>query len=158
MAISTATATGVADWLSAEELATLRANYAAAVMIGASGATLVSRFPPAQAYVSGVLSNYTATDGLAPRDRERCLIALLSLHSSAMGLAVHIYWGLMEGLEPTEVGHTLLLTAAYNGVDVLANGIMRLQKTLGVLRAQVALGADACKSPAVLGALLAAFP
>jgi alkylhydroperoxidase/carboxymuconolactone decarboxylase family protein YurZ len=72
---------------------------------------------------------------LSQRDREIVLISLLTLRPGArVPLSIHIYWGLMVGLEPAEIGELMLLTGSYGGIDAYTLGLGVLASTLGTLK------------------------
>ncbi len=68
-------------------------------------------------------------------------------------LAIHIYWGLMEGLSPADIGWTQLLTGAYEGIDKYSNGVSVLSTTLTAMKSVL----PATDTPTVFNALAAAF-
>lgn len=137
------------------DLAPLRATYDPRVLFAAATGTLARMHPPGAPYTGAIGAAQYEGGPLAARDRERCLIALLAAQKERMTLAVHIYWGLMEGLSIAEVAHTLLLTGIYAGTPAYANGLLVLEATRGQLAAAAAAGE--CGSAAVLGRLVAAL-
>jgi alkylhydroperoxidase/carboxymuconolactone decarboxylase family protein YurZ len=79
---------------------------------------------------------------LSQRDREVVLIPVLTLRQgSPVPLSAHIYWGLMVGLDPREIGELMLLTGVYNGIDAYTVGLGVLASTLETLKDAVATGA-----------------
>ena len=73
------------------------------------------------------------------RQRESQLITLFLISSRGQGffLSIHVYWGLMMGLSPTEVVRQLLLVGMYGGIPVLNAGQMTLERTLLYLKRSV---------------------
>lgn len=93
---------------------------------------------------------------IPPKERERIIIALMTFRPmSSMFLAIHIYWGLMEGLSPNDIAWTQLLTGAYEGIDKYSNGIAVLSSTLTAMAAVYKTGKT--DTPTVFDALAAAF-
>ena len=107
--------------LSSEALRKLRSSYDAGVMSEAMASTVARPYSPLSPWNDGIAHTfYAASSPLASVDRERCLIALLTCTGPDLSLAVHVYWGLMEGLSIDEVCHTIGLAASYAGVPRLA--------------------------------------
>ena len=137
-----------ADWaLTSAELDALRAGYLPDVMTRVTRLAVASVYPPGAPYVDAIVDSLYGEEPVAPRDRERCVIALLAAQGETLTLALHIYWGLMEGLSPADVGHTVLLAGAYAGVPRYAAGLLVLEKTCTELRKLL----SGPSSPAVLG-------
>jgi len=121
--------------LSEDELGTLRAQFDAAVLSEAASTPFSMLYPPLEAWVKETSATFFDRSRLAPRDRERCIVALLTVNGGLpMSLAIHIYWALMEGLSVGEVCETIGLVGAYGGVQRVAFGMTVLQRTLGVLQ------------------------
>ncbi|NOZ00885.1 MAG: hypothetical protein GXP54_03225 [Deltaproteobacteria bacterium] len=137
------------------EIESLRKGYNAEVMKAASKGGIAQVYPPGAPFPEGVVDWLYEGTPIAPRDRERCLIALLAQRQDGVMLAIHIYWGLMEGLGLDEIGRTLLLSGAYTGIPNYTAGLFTLKKTCAALKGVVAAG-DA-QSPTVLGGLLKEF-
>ena len=127
--------------LTPEELQALRGGYKNEVLREASRQALNGRNPAGADFVNGVIDTLYQGEPLSHVDRERCLIAVLAGRQEPLTLAVHIYWGLMEGLGPEEVGHTLVLAGAYQGIPVYATGLLALEKTTAMLKGLAAEGA-----------------
>ncbi len=91
---------------------------------------------------------------MSARERERVIIALMtSTAVSPMLLAIHLYWGLMEGLSPADIGWTQLLTGAYEGIDKYSNGVAVLSTTLTAMKSVL----PRTDTPTVFAALAAAI-
>ena len=147
----------VTELLSADDLALLRTGYDRQAMNDVSSRTLVGRYRASADLVGAIMGHHYINSGLDPRSRELCLIALLAADGGPFTLAVHIYWGLAEGLSPKEVAEVVALTGSYCGVPRLANGLFTLQGTMAVLK-KLAANGEPVKSEAVLGAMLQQFP
>jgi hypothetical protein len=121
--------------LSADTIGRFRKNYSPAFMLAASRAAVAAPHPPASGLVEWVMGYLYDGVHLKPIDRERTLIALLASQSTSgsFTLAVHLYWGLMEGLPITEIADTLCLSATYTGLPHYAAGLATFQKTLQVM-------------------------
>ena len=77
---------------------------------------------------------YSETSPLRPVDRERCLIALLTVSGPPVSLGLHAYAGLMEGISPTEVVHIVGLAAHYRGITRLSDSFPTLRRTFTILQ------------------------
>jgi alkylhydroperoxidase/carboxymuconolactone decarboxylase family protein YurZ len=93
---------------------------------------------------------------MQPKDRERCLIAVLASRDAGLNLAIHIYVGLMEGLSPQEIADVIFLGGIYTGVDRISDGLAAEMRTLDTL-AQVTTPPRICTVPQVMQALHDAF-
>jgi alkylhydroperoxidase/carboxymuconolactone decarboxylase family protein YurZ len=114
-----------------------------------------ARLPPPGTPINAVPSMPTE---LPPKERERVIIGLLTANpTSSMFLAIHVYWGLMEGLTPAEIGWVQLLTGAYEGIDKYSNGVGVLAQTLNAMAALYASDPTKIGSAEVFGALAASF-
>ncbi len=129
----------ITEILTEEDLRRLREDYDRKSMVDASERAF-DFFPVAAPYVHSVIELFYRGEEMTPRDRERSVIALLAASRSSFPLAVHFYWGLMEGLNPREIGSLLTLTGAYTGVDALASGGKLLTRTLTELKRFLASG------------------
>lgn len=120
--------------LSDEALARLRAAYDSVVMLNANVRAMSETYPPLAAWLRSTgeeLFGHGAV--LAPRDRERCIIAVLARSSPPLSFAMHLYWGLMEGLSVNEVCATVSLVACYGGLPELSHSTRVLGRVLRVL-------------------------
>lgn len=134
--------------LGAADLEALRAGYQPAAMLAAATGTLGRMHAAGVPYTGAIGAAQYEGGPISPRDRERCLVALLAAQKERLTLAVHLYWGLMEGLSPEELAHTILLVGIYAGVPAYTAGLLVLQGTVAQLQAAVAAGETT--SPAVL--------
>jgi alkylhydroperoxidase/carboxymuconolactone decarboxylase family protein YurZ len=128
--------TELREILSDAGLQQLRAAYDPSVMRAAMLETIVRSYPPLDEWNRAIASTfYGETSPISARDRERCLIALLTQSGAELSLAIHVYWGLMEGMPVAEVAHTIGLAASYSGVPRLAFGLPLLERVLTRLAA-----------------------
>jgi len=125
--------------LSEERLAALREAYAQAE-VGFFNEALNGyrrRLGKSVDFVQPLLTHfYSAEQSERHKERERVLIALLAATHAGYELAIHYYWGLMEGLEPSEITDILLLVYAYTGVDEYTSAIALFEKVLRALDQQ----------------------
>ncbi|MBK9258363.1 MAG: hypothetical protein IPM54_00840 [Polyangiaceae bacterium] len=152
--------------LTPEEIRLLREGYAAdtACLANDSQAHYDGMYPGgARAFDAFVQSVYVhgnpkapPTTGISGKDRERVVIALLASQSNTYFLAIHFYWGLVEGLSVNDMCQTLLLVGGYNGYSLYTNGLTVLGETLMALRG-VANEGIAVTPQAALAAIRAAF-
>ncbi|MCC6552238.1 MAG: hypothetical protein IT372_04350 [Polyangiaceae bacterium] len=125
----------VREILTEEQIARLRAGYDREAMNRAAIGALISPFPPSRAFAEFVVGHFFDPQRWPPDRRELCLITYFTADGAdATNLGTHIYWGLMEGLTPDVIGDTILLAAAYSGIDNYTNGINVLRHVLLVLR------------------------
>lgn len=141
--------------LADDDLLALRKGYQPAAMLAAATGTLGRLHEAGRPWIGAIGAAQYEGGPLSPKDRERCLVALLAARSERLTLAVHLYWGLMEGLTAAELAHTLMLVGIYDGVPAYTAGLLVLQATVGQLQAAVAAGETS--SPAVLQRLVSAL-
>src|SRR5262245_48235092 len=124
--------------LSGEQLAILRDAYSKgrARMLQILSDTIPGRYDRTGGYLGAGKSAFydDGADTMAPKERERSLIAILASRDAGLNLAIHIYLGLMEGLSPREIADIILLAGVYTGVDRLSDGIVAELRTLGILK------------------------
>jgi len=106
-------------------------------------------------YIHSIRRAFYDGTRMLPKDRERCLIGILSSRDSGLNLAIHIYVGLMEGLSPDEISDVIFLGGVYTGVDRLSDGLAAEVRALTVLKHVV--GSGSCAALDVMKALKAAF-
>ena len=145
------------ELLSDEALATLRAGYDAELMLRMATTALTAVDPEARDLLRFVDERLYRTARMAPIDRERCIITLQVAQGHAMPLAMHVYWGLMEGLSVDEVRQIVLLAGTYGGLPTFTAGTFVLKATLALLATHAAEGGDTAHSAAVASALLKRF-
>ncbi len=138
------------------QLDKLRQAYDPALAVGAAKAALAQADPDGAAYLGAFIEEMYKPEPLAPRDRERCMVVMLAARQESFTLAVHLYWGLMEGLELPEIRQTLVLAGGFTGISTYSMGLATLKKTAAALCA----AADAGRTHPfqVLGCLQEAFP
>ncbi len=144
------------DALKQPQLDTLRKEYS-----NPDAVQILSRGIPAlddrtATYIDAIRSAFYDGTAMRPKDRERCLIAILSSRDAGLNLAIHVYLGLMRGLSPGEIADIIFLGGIYTGVDRMSDGLAAEMKTLTVL-AQVATPPGNCKVADVMKALHDAF-
>jgi alkylhydroperoxidase/carboxymuconolactone decarboxylase family protein YurZ len=136
-------------------LSRLRAAYDPAVMSQGNVAALRDIYPPLSSWGEEVSATFYDRPGpLTAKDRERCLIALVTLLGATLPLAIHVYWGLMEGLSVEEICHTIGLSACYGGLPKASHGLLVVDRTLTLLNRISETSPDA---RAVLETLLVEF-
>ena len=149
--------TANAQGLGAEEIGRLRVAYRPELLVAATRGALSGTYPPGAPFVGSVVDLLYGDEPVKPKDRERSLIALLGARQESMNLAIHIYWGLMEGLSPEEIGHTLLLVGAYTGIPGYSTSMVVYAKTFALLKVLAGKGGDAVHPIAVAQELMKAF-
>jgi len=170
MPTDTTPPTDITNLLPDEALARLRAAFNTASYPGQTLETpdgrfgmyaqgvLVSRFLPARRYVE-VIGDYYYDDHkeLGPTNRERVVLASLLAHANDGGyfFSLHVYWSLMIGLSPREIGWVIALCSAYSGIDRYTLGTTITWEVLSVLKAQAEKGDAAALAPTVIVPILA---
>jgi len=141
-----------------DAIARLRAAYAPDFMLSSGRASVANAFPPAAGYVHWVIDHLYDPATMPPKERERCLIALLAQSDpGSFTLAIHVYWGMMEGLTVSDVLTTLALVGAYAGMQRYATGQSTTRRTLKTL-AKLLAAPDASLAPGgIVVALIAEF-
>jgi hypothetical protein len=135
-------------------LQALRRGYDHTAMVAANVRAVATVAPPLSDWNEEIARTFYATSGpLAPVSRERCLISLLTVSGLPVPLAIHLYWGLMEGLTIDEVLQIIGLSGCYSGLPRTVFGIEVMYRALVVLST---LGDDLGPS-AVVAALVREF-
>src|SRR5262245_5906624 len=142
--------------LQPEQLEMLRAQYLNADMINILSSGMPGLDERTTGYVNAIRQAFYEGSTMAPRDRERCLIAVLASRDAGLNLAIHIYIGLMEGLLPKEIADIIFLGGIYTGVDRISDGLAAEKRTLTVL-AGIAVPPKVFTVPQVMQALSGAF-
>lgn len=126
--------------LTDDDLVALRAAYDPKMMLDASAAAITGRDPASAGFVNFATETFFDAKRFPPDARERCFLVLLALTSKGSGLtlAVHIYWGLMEGLSVRDVADTLLFAGVYTGMPNLASALISMEDALNALKDLVA--------------------
>jgi len=93
-------------------------------------------FPPGLPFVEFVVGHFYDWERWSPEKREMIVISLLTEQQRGQGLllAVHHYWGLMEGLSPHVMADTMLLASCYTGIGNFTSGLGTLKIVLTVLK------------------------
>jgi alkylhydroperoxidase/carboxymuconolactone decarboxylase family protein YurZ len=120
---------------------------------------LPTKYSLAGDYVAAVTSIFYEVhpNALSEADRERCIVALLASRDADVNLAIHMYLALMEGVNPSELAHILLLAAVYSGVESFSDGLEVEHSLLTLLARQIANG-EPLDGPTILGVLLTEAP
>lgn len=148
----------LSDDLTAAELKAIRAGYDRERVYASSRDSLTSRFPPGAPYVLSILDLYYKPGAfrMRPENRERVLISMLASHAALpLDVAIHIYWGIGEGLPLEEILDVLALTGMYGGIHRYSDNLGVLANTVAVLKLAVELKKTDVDS--IMGALGAAF-
>ncbi len=119
----------ISSILTAQQMKALRDAYASskAKALAALKVALPTKYALAEDYVGAVQSIFYEAhppgSALSEADRERCIVALLAARDADANLAIHMYLAMMEGVEPSEIAHILLLAAVYSGVESFSDGL-----------------------------------
>src|SRR5262245_47844544 len=118
-----------------DTLKALKHTYNRDAMTAVLSGGMPARYAAVNDYVKVISAAFYSGEGQTtpPRDRERCLIAILASRDAGANLAIHIYLGLMEGLSLQEIADIIYLAGIYTGVDRLSDGLSAYVRTLGVL-------------------------
>jgi hypothetical protein len=132
----------ITDFLDDKGLDFLRQKYDRGRMTQILSATLPAVYAPVGPYIDAIRNEFYSviqpgtaapTTAMSPLDRERCLIAILCTRGPFFALALHMYVGLMEGLQPDDIGNIVFLSSIYTGIDNLSEGLGTAMSVLGVL-------------------------
>ena len=142
----------VGDILSGEQLQALRESYSNERMNQIARTGVSGSFTPA-AHLHQVLTDLffhglqevdanarvgpsaAVPTPLSAREREIIIISMMTARlADPVFLAIHIYWGLMEGLSPEEIAWVQHLSGLYSGIDKFSRGIRVLTDTLRALQ------------------------
>lgn len=114
----------VLEVLSTERLDALRAAYSRDAMNAGARGSLEGRFAGATPMAEALLGRYfETTDNLACDNRERVILGMLAMRRADAELAIHVYWGLMEGLSVAEIADIFVLTGGYMGISQYNNAV-----------------------------------
>ncbi len=136
---STKNTDDVTKLVSRRAIRALRKGYDAGQMAAMATAVLVREFPASEAYVTAIHDSLFMPHGegqaplldeLSGRERETALIPLLASQRAEMELAVHVYWGLMEGLNPDEIAGLLMVSGVYAGIGTQTVGLKVMSRVL----------------------------
>jgi alkylhydroperoxidase/carboxymuconolactone decarboxylase family protein YurZ len=143
----------IPDIPSQPALGSLRQAYDPKAMSAANVVALSAAFPALKAWAEATSATFFEDPGaLAPKDRERCIVTLLAYDGPGMSLAVHVYWGLMEGLSPLEVCQAVSLAGCYGGLPSCARGLLVTQRVMLLLSRCVEAGT--CTPHQILDAII----
>lgn len=150
----------VRSLLTEAQISVLRQNYNRALMNVVATKLVAAPYPPIAGLVAYAAERFynDAPPVLTLVDRERCLIAIFAAgRRPPFALAVHVYWGLMEGMTVEETAEIIALSALYGGIDIVTDGMRTLSDTLKQLATASDAGGEAAQSQALLPALVATF-
>ena len=137
------------------DLQTLRSGYRHEDLVDANVRTVATHVPALAKWNEQVADTFYRSSTLAPIDRERCLIVLLVASGPALPLALHLYWGLVEGLSVSQILEITGLASCYAGISRLGSAMDVVQRVLNVLTRACSDGRSG--TPAVMQALVAEF-
>jgi len=159
----------IESYLSAASLQALRQAYRRADFYVALKQPLLQVYPRTASYANAIEEDfYYREDPANPnddeqaspdpglltiRERELCLITLLSAQGGKYDLALHIYLALMEGLSAAAIVNAMFLAGVYAGVPFLAGGLATAIGTLRALEARATQGNADLSAPAIYGYL-----
>ncbi|HEX2572039.1 MAG TPA: carboxymuconolactone decarboxylase family protein [Polyangia bacterium] len=141
----------VCQLLGPEDLLVLRRGFRRAVLSRAAHAVCVGPYAAAAPAVEGWLGLFYEQGALLePAQRELVLNALLAAEGHRREVAIHVYWGLMEGLGPEQLAATFLLIGMYAGIDAYRSAIRVMQSVCRTLRELAATGGVAVETENVI--------
>lgn len=127
----------VTQMLTSEEIDRLRRAFDGAGLVKANVVAMEAAYAPLRAW--GEAASMFYDDGpLTARERELCLIVLLSVNAPEISLADHVYWALMEGATPAAICQAVGLAGCYAGMPALTRGMMTTIKVFNVLKRMAA--------------------
>lgn len=137
-------------------LKAMRTAYSHDAMLAANLAAIERVAPQLSGWNQSIATTfYGPTSPLAPRERERCLIAVITNIGPGVCLAMHVYWGLMEGIDIDEMIHLVGLAGCYGGLPRATFGMEVIHR---VLIALSGLSSDRGFGPAsAVGAIVQAY-
>jgi alkylhydroperoxidase/carboxymuconolactone decarboxylase family protein YurZ len=125
----------VCQLLSVEELTVLRRNFSGTLLYREASRSAVGSYAAAARPLDTLMGAfYERVTLLEPRQREQVLSALLAAQGTSGEVAVHAYWGLMEGVTPEQLAATFLLVGIYTGVPKYRNAIHVLDAVCRTLK------------------------
>lgn len=141
----------VRQLLPSEDLLILRRGYRRAVLSRAAHAVCVGPYAAAAPAVESWLGLFYEQGALLePAQRELVLNALLATEGRRLEVAVHVYWGLMEGLGPEQLAATFLLVGMYAGIDAYRSAIRVMHSVCRTLHELAATGGAAAETENVI--------
>jgi alkylhydroperoxidase/carboxymuconolactone decarboxylase family protein YurZ len=120
--------------LTERDLEQLRAGYDGHALIELKVAATSAPHSALAPWVSAIGSTFFGDTALAARDRELCLITLLSFRAPGISVCTHVYAGLMEGLSVQEICQAVGLAGCYGGLPAYTESIGAVRKTLSILK------------------------
>jgi alkylhydroperoxidase/carboxymuconolactone decarboxylase family protein YurZ len=134
----------IRDYLPLPKAAVLRSQYVRGDALALLNAVLPATYDQAAEYSNAVAHAFYRDDlpadsgpswrsMLSIRDRERCLIALLTSRRAELELAIHVYLAVMEDISPEEIANIMMLAGMYSGLDNFSRGLRVEAKALETL-------------------------
>jgi hypothetical protein len=156
------------DILTPAEIAALQLGYARdpAYLANFAESAYAAMFPGgAPAFNGFVDSVFThgapptpPSTGIRGAERERSIIAILASRAATTELAIHLYWGVGEGLVVEDLCQIMLLVGGYSGFSNYTGGLGVVAKTLAALKGLFpACTCEPVAPKAALAAIQAAF-
>jgi alkylhydroperoxidase/carboxymuconolactone decarboxylase family protein YurZ len=124
---------GMGSALSKKALRTLRAHYDRDRMIDNAVVVVGGIFEGGKSWTDAFEMDVYRTDRMKARNRERILISTFTAQGERTALAIHVYWGLMEGIQPDEIQQIVLLSGTYNGLGRYTFGMLTVLDTFNKL-------------------------
>ena len=165
----------ITEILTEAQLDRLRGSFSESTMSNVATSILISEYPESERYVTAIHDSLFGAGpdgtepplaGLSHKERETSLIVLMAAQRTSFELAIHIYWGMMNGLTQDEVAGLLMLCGVYAGIGAQTTGLQVMRQTLSGLRTAVlnaeenppqAGDEDPLSVVPVLGSILAEF-
>jgi len=147
----------VTEVLSPHDLKVLRDNFNEEQMVAGGIAAVVGPYAPAGLWAKALVEGFLGKNPLLPPDRRELVIIGVATSKGLPALfqAIHIYWGLMEGLSANEIAATMLLSGEYSGIDRYTASIGMMMVTVTTLKKCVAEGTVGTNQ--IVGRLRGAF-
>lgn len=164
----------ITEILSEAQLDKLRASFKESTMSSIATSILIAEYPESERYVNAIHDSLFGAGpdgtepplaGLSHKERETSLIVLMAAQRTTFELAIHIYWGMMNGLTQDEVAGLLMLCGVYAGIGAQTTGLQTMRQTLTGLKQAVIKAeqnppegdVDPLSVAPVLGSILAEF-
>ena len=138
------------------QLTALRSGYNRNFMLNLGKKFLTQPYPPAVPWANFVMDHLYGDEILSADKRELILTALLVASKQPGTMAIHMYWALMEGNTPEELGHLITLVGTYTGIDNYTIGIRTFHSVMETLQGFAAN--EIWDSEFILKQLLQLFP
>ncbi len=120
--------------ITSAELTRLREAFDPEVLLRANSGAFATVYPRLASWGENVGELFFAPGPLAPRERELCLVTLLTQRSPGLSLGNHVYWALMEGVTVEQICQAVGLAGCYGGLPTYTQGVFTVHRTLTVLK------------------------